>query len=160
MIERVEGKIAKILMYFIAIGLFSLTALAILQVVTRYFVDVTIIWIEEISIYILSWMAAAGVPWMWLKDGHIRMDVLNIYLPKRVLYAMDLFINLMGIVMGVALARTGWITIGVNKGYTLSIVGIDEGFRYYPLVFCGVLFAACAAIKLIEQLKGKGAARA
>lgn len=160
MIERVEGKIAKILMYFIAIGLFSLTALAILQVITRYFVDVTIIWIEEISIYILSWMAAAGVPWMWLKEGHIRMDVLNIYLPKQVLYVMDLFINLMGIVMGIALARTGWITIGVNKGYTLSIVGIDEGFRYYPLVFCGVLFSICAVIKLAEQLKGKGDARA
>lgn len=155
MVERVKSKIAQVLMSMIAIGLFSLTVLAVLQVVTRYFVDVTIIWIEEVSIYILSWMAAAGVPWMWLKEGHIRMDVLNIYLPQKVLNGMDLFINLMGIVMGAALVRTGWITIGVNKGYTLSIIGIDEGFRYYPLVFCGVLFAACAAIKLAEQFRGK-----
>ena len=84
------------------------------------------------------------------------MDVLNVYLPKKVLYGMDLFINLMGIVMGIALVRTGLITIGVNKGYTLSIIGIDEGFRYYPLVFCGVLFAVCAALKLADQIRGKG----
>ena len=95
MVERVENKIAKALMSIIAMGLFSLTVLAVLQVVTRYFVDVTIIWIEEVSIYILSWMAAAGVPWMWLKEGHIRMDVLNVYLPQTILYGMDLFINLM-----------------------------------------------------------------
>ena len=155
MVERVETKIAKALMSVIAMGLFSLTVLAVLQVVTRYFVDVTIIWIEEVSIYILSWMAAAGGPWMWLKEGHIRMDVLNVYLPQTILYGMDLFINLMGIVMGIALVRTGWITIGVNKGYTLSIIGIDEGFRYYPLVFCGVLFSVCAALELAEQLNTK-----
>ena len=155
MVERVESKIAKALMSIIAMGLFSLTVLAVLQVVTRYFVDVTIIWIEEVSIYILSWMAAAGVTWMWLKEGHIRMDVLNVYLPQTILYGMDLFINLMGIVMGIALVRTGWITIGVNKGYTLSIIGIDEGFRYYPLVFCGALFSVCAALKLAEQLNKK-----
>lgn len=155
MVERVESKIAKALMSIIAMGLFSLTVLAVLQVVTRYFVDVTIIWIEEVSIYILSWMAAVGVPWMWLKEGHIRMDVLNVYLPQTILYGMDLFINLMGIVMGIALVRTGWITIGVNKGYTLSIIGIDEGFRYYPLVFCGALFSVCAALKLAEQLNKK-----
>lgn len=92
---------------------------------------------------------------MWLKEGHIRMDVLNVYLPQTILYGMDLFINLMGIVMGIALVRTGWITIGVNKGYTLSIIGIDEGFRYYPLVFCGALFSVCAALKLAEQLNKK-----
>ena len=83
------------------------------------------------------------------------MDVLNVYLPQTILYGMDLFINLMGIVMGIALVRTGWIPIGVNKGYTLSIIGIDEGFRYYPLVFCGALISVCAALKLAEQLNKK-----
>ena len=60
MVERVESKIAKALMSIIAMGLFSLTVLAVLQVVTRYFVDVTIIWIEEVSIYILSWRGFRG----------------------------------------------------------------------------------------------------
>ena len=35
MVERVESKIAKALMSIIAMGLFSLTVLAVVQVVTR-----------------------------------------------------------------------------------------------------------------------------
>ena len=68
--KKVMDKFGAVLMYAVAAMLMVLVVLATVQVITRYFIAVQIIWIEEVSIYIVTWIAALGMPWMWLAGAY------------------------------------------------------------------------------------------
>lgn len=155
---KIEKKLSNIMQYSLAIMLIIVVSLAVLQVLTRYFISVSIIWIEEVSIIALSWMACIGTPWMWLKNEHISMDVMNNILSEKVIQIMDIIINLFAIAMGFGLIKVGTKAIVVNKGFVLSLIRYDESYRYYPLVLCGILWIICAAINIVkEYVKNKEA---
>ncbi len=149
---KFEKGLSNTIKYLMAIMLIATVSLAVLQVFTRYFVDVTIIWIEEVSIIGLTWMACIGTPWMWLEKGHISMDVMNNILPKHVIRIMDIILNTIAVAMGVALINIGIRTYEVNKGFVLSLINYDEGYRYIPLIICGVLFIICASVNIIKEV--------
>lgn len=132
--------------------LFVLVALATVQVITRYFVAVTIIWVEELSIYLMTWMCAIGVAWIWLENcSHIRMDVLDNVLPKRVIQYMDAGIDIITALLGFATMRVGIKTYSVNAGNVMSVINLDEGDRYLPVIVGGVLLMLAALYALVEH---------
>lgn len=146
--KKIVDRLSTVLMNIAAFLLVVLVVLATLQVVTRYFISVQVIWVEEVSIYLVTWIAAVGIPWMWLKQGHIKMDVLNFVLPAKVLRIMDYFINLVALVASVGIIRIGMIAVKVNTGYVLSVIKMDEGLRYYPVVVAGVLLLVSSILVL------------
>ena len=156
--KKVMDKFGAVLMYAVAAMLMVLVVLATVQVITRYFIAVQIIWIEEVSIYNVTWIAALGMPWMWLRQGHIRMDVLNFVLPKKIIRGMDYMINAVTMVAAVGVIRVGLRTIHVNTGYVMSVIKMDEGMRYWPVLTGGVLLLISAfmvLVQMIEEDRGK-----
>ncbi len=150
--KKLADTVANILMVLMAILLVVVVALAAVQVVTRYFIAVQIIWIEEVSIYFVTWMAAFGVPWMWLRRGHIKMDVLSFVLPEKILHILDYLSNLVGVAASVAVIRIGIRAIQVNSGYVLSVIKMDEGLRYYPVLCGGILFLFATVTVLTQMI--------
>lgn len=156
--KKITNCLADVLMYIVAALLAVLVILATVQVVTRYFVSVQIIWIEEVSIYLVTWIAAFGIPWMWLRQGHIKMDVLSFVLPPRVLRFTDYLVNAAALVAAVGVIYVGITAISVNSGYVLSVINMDEGMRYYPVLVAGILLLLSSALVLgnmIQQDRGK-----
>ncbi len=149
--NKAIDRVSNFLKYIIALLLVILVVLSTVQVITRYFVSVQIIWIEEVSIYIVAWIAAIGASWMWLKRGHIKMDVLGFILPEKVLHKMDYVINIVAAVASIGVIRAGYAAIKVNTGYILSVIGMDEGVKYYP-VFVGGIALLCASIMVLVSM--------
>ncbi len=71
MLKKVEEKLCWLFKVMIASLLAVMVVLNVLQVITRYFVAITIIWIEDVSIVCLSWMAAIAVPLLWMMKEHM-----------------------------------------------------------------------------------------
>lgn len=150
--EKVIDKVSNCLKYIVALLLVILVILATLQVITRYFISVQIIWIEEVSIYIVAWLAALGVAWMWLKQSHIKMDVLGFILPEKVLHIMDYIINIVAVIVSIGVIRVGHAAIEVNSGYVLSVIGMDEGMKYYPVFTAGIALLIASILVLAAMI--------
>lgn len=150
---KLKNGICTVMKWIMAASLFILVLLATLQVLTRYFVSVTIIWVEEFSIYLMSWMCAIGAAWIWLENcSHIKMDILDTVLPRRVLQFMDAGIDIITAIVGVAVARIGMRTWAVNHGMMMSVIHLDEGDRYIPVIAGGILLAFAAGYMLIWHI--------
>ncbi len=151
---RKAGRIiCTVFKWIMAAMLFVMVSLATLQVLTRYFIAVTIIWVEELSIYIMSWMCAIGISWIWMENNsHIRMDIVDNILPKKVLMMMDVAIDLVMAVVSVAVIRIGIKTWTVNHGMVMSVINLDEGDRYLPVIVGGVLFLFATLYMAVEHI--------
>lgn len=151
--RKMIDALSNILMCLVSVILVVLVVFATVQVITRYFISVQVIWIEEVSIYLVTWIAAFGIPWMWLRQGHIKMDVLNFVLPEKVLHISDYLINLVACAASAGVIRVGLVAIRVNTGYVLSVIKMDEGLRYYPVLTAGVLLLVSSVLVLGGMLE-------
>lgn len=139
----------------IAACLVGMVGINILQVVTRYFIAVTITWAEDITIYALHWIVAFSIPLLWITKDHMIMDIVDMWFSAKLLRALDIAIQCIGIAVGAALAKKSWSAAMVNKGYVLSTLGYDEMWKYIPYVVGGILLVAAAALNLTEAAAGR-----
>lgn len=151
---RKLGKgICTVFRFIMAMLLFVMVALATVQVITRYFIAVTIIWVEELSIYLMSWMCAVGVAWIWMENNsHIKMDILDNILPPRVIGIMDVGIDAVTAAASIAVIRIGLKTWSVNHGMVMSVINLDEGNRYLPIIVGGILLLFATLYMAVEHV--------
>ena len=151
--RKVRKDICNVFRWIMAACLFVLVVLATVQVVTRYFVAVTIVWVEELSIYLMNWMCAIGVAWVWLENcSHIKMDVLDNILSRRTIRLMDAGIDIVTAAMGFATVKIGLRTWQTNHGMVMSVINLDEGNRYLPVIVGGALLLFAAFYMLVEHI--------
>lgn len=81
------------------------TALVTANVVGRYFLRSPLAWVIEVTQYILVWFTFLSVAWVLRSDRHIKVEVLTTHLPRRVQIILDLFSDLIGLIV------TGTVTI-------------------------------------------------
>ena len=151
--RKVRKAFCSVLRIICSLLLLAMVVFAILQVVTRYFIAVTVIWVEELSIYLMSWLCALGIGWVWMeKGGHIKMDVLEHVLPIKAIRIMDVGIDGIAAVLGFFVLRVGLITYDVNRGYSMSTMGLKECDRFLPIIVAGIILSASACMMLIEHV--------
>ena len=150
--RKFRSGLCSVLQWFMAACMFVLAVLALLQVTTRYFVSVTVVWVEELSIYIMGWMAAAGASWLWLDSNHIRMDMLNGVVSKRFIQILDVITDVFIAALGFAAVRIGIRARTVNAGYMMSVINLDEGDRFIPLIVGGALLCFSGLYMIVEHV--------
>lgn len=146
-----KDKIIFVLKVLSSICLVVMVMINVVQVLTRYFIHVSFIWAEDISIYLLHWIVAFSISLLWLVKDHMIMDVSNAILPKKVLDALDVVIEVFGVVFGIVFTKMSLKAAIVNKGYVMSIAGYDEMWKYIPYVVGGALLVVSAVINLWEM---------
>lgn len=151
--DRIENRICFILQVFIAAILLVLVSLNIVQVITRYFVNVVIVWLEEATILGIYWMAAFGLPLLTFRNEHLLMDITGKILPDGAKTVIEWCILLLSLIAGVGLVIVGSKAYMVNKGYRSSILGFDECSRYIPLIVCGVLLIVAVVFRSLKAVK-------
>lgn len=151
--RKLGRSICIVFRWVMAALLFCMVALATVQVITRYVVAVTIIWVEELSIYLMNWMCAIGVAWIWMENcSHIKMDILDNMLPRKVLQGMDVVIDVVMAMVSVAVIRIGVKTRQVNRGMVMSVINLDEGDRYLPVIVGGALLLFATLYMMVEHI--------
>lgn len=123
------------------------------QMVTRYFISVTVVWVEDFSVLGLYWLFSLGVPMAWLVGAHMEMNILEKVMSdafKRVILYLT---QAAGIAIGVLFIRAGKRAFVLNKGRVMSIMGFDEMWRYIPLIVCGILMIACVVFHTVTMIQ-------
>jgi TRAP-type C4-dicarboxylate transport system permease small subunit len=151
MLDRIENKICFCLKVLMAALLFVMVLINVLQVTTRYFISMTITWVEEFSILGIIWMAALGIPLAWFAQSHLSMDITARIYPEWLKKALWWLCQIVCVVASIGFIVVGMSAYKINKGLIASMEGYDEAVRYVPLIVCGFLLLTAAIFKMVEE---------
>ncbi len=86
----IHEKVAKVFDSLLSISMFLsslllvFTTLAVCtDVILRYFFNRPLVWVDEISEYILLYLTFLGTAWVFKREGHVVVDILLIKLSER-----------------------------------------------------------------------------
>ena len=151
--DKIRDKIVYVIELVLGILIFVMIMANFLQMVTRYFINMTVTWVEDFSVLGLYWCFALGTPMAWLLGQHMEMNILENILPKKLKKVLAYITQVVGLIVGVLFVRAGLRSISLNKGYVMSIIGFDEMWRYIPVVVCGILLIAAVIFQTVEMIQ-------
>lgn len=150
-LNKIETIICTAIEFIVGLIVISMVSINILQVVTRYFVDKIITWIEDVSILGVLCIASLGVAYAWFKGEHLIMDITDEIYPERVKKILWVICQFVAVVAGVKLVQLGVYNAQLNLGVKATGLQYDESLRYIPLVVCGALLTVAAVINLAKE---------
>lgn len=151
-LKKIEKLICMLLSVVMGIILAILVSINVTQVVTRYFVDVIVTWIEDVSILGIQWITALGVPLAWFYGSHLEMDITDHIYSERMKKFFWWLCQVICLIASVKLIQLGFYNMELNYGAKATGLGYDESLRYLPLVVCGVFLCLAAAFKILENI--------
>ena len=113
--SRIFDRTIGLLAVFAGFLLIFATLSVTVEVIFRYFLNRSIMWVVEVSEYILLWVTFLAAAWVLRHEGHVRMDLLLNRLSSR----------------AQSLLNTITSTIGVFVWLTVVWLGIRVTWRLY-----------------------------
>jgi TRAP-type transport system small permease protein len=122
-----------------------LGAVVFTQFFTRYALNNSAAWTEEIARYLLIGVVFVGASIGVAKNNHIQVDLLYRYLPARVCRALALLVDVLRIGFFVAMVATTAQMMQKMGSYQMTIVDLPMNI-VYSVVLCGFLAMALRSI--------------
>ena len=152
MLETIRNKLSFIMQVFMACMIGGLLTLNLTQVLTRYLIKYTIVWLNDLNIFFLLWLTCIALPWLWLNRKHLMMDYADKIIPPAVMRILQHIIGVAAAIMAVGLTVSAVSAYKANCGLVATTLGWDEGARYLPFIVCGVLWFICAVLDEIRRI--------
>jgi TRAP-type C4-dicarboxylate transport system permease small subunit len=138
---------------WLAIGLIvALLVVVMLGVITRALGD-PLIWTDEISRFLMAWVAVAGWLLATRRRAHIRIRFFQDMLPRRAWRAAEVVIQFGVFVLGLLLAWYGVDIVARNRDMEALSLPISLAWMYVPVVVAGLVTAAQAAGEIVERCR-------
>lgn len=134
---------------WIAFALFwGLAVVVFLQFFTRYVINDSLAWTEEIARYLLTMVAYLGGAIAIRKFTHIHVEFLFVYLPRLVAWMLSILVDL---------ARIAFLGFGTYLG--LKVTDIMQTQRMVIIEWpMSIVFGACTAGLAIMTIRAADAA--
>ena len=123
-----------------------------LGVVTRALGD-PLIWTDELSRFLMVWLAVFGWVLASRKRIHVRFRFFQDRLPKRAHKATEIAIQAAMVVFGALVTIYSIGLIGKNLDLEATSLPISMSWLYAPLLLGGAVTALQGAIELAETLR-------
>ncbi|MES0826973.1 TRAP transporter small permease [Ruegeria sp. SCP11] len=132
------------------ISLVGLIGIMGYQVWGRYVLNSTPTWAESLALLLIL-MVSLPIAAIGLRENfHLGLDFLTERLPHPVQSTLRIFNTVVLLLFGAAMT---WHSIGLVTGTwnrDIPLIGLPQGVKYLPLVFCGILIV----LFMIERLAG------
>lgn len=130
-------------------GFFSLIILVFSQFLSRYVFDYSLSWSQELSRYILIWLAWISVSFTIREKRHIRVETIKELLPIKGQVIIEIIVLILWSFFAIFLAVLGTeIVLDTQIGGQGSpMIGIPMWIVYLILPLAGVLML----VRLIQQ---------
>jgi TRAP-type C4-dicarboxylate transport system permease small subunit len=108
----------------------GLAIVVFLQFYTRYFINNSFAWTEEIARYLLICVTFSGAIMAMRKRSHIAVEVLHVYLPRKISHWILICVDLIVASFSIFLAETAARLALRSTGYMVS-VDIPKSILYW-----------------------------
>ncbi len=103
-IEKINKMVGKASTNLIFIFMF----LMVYEVIARYFFQSPTIWVHELCGYLFAAYIALTGGWVLLKKGHVAVDIIYQYFPKKLKYTADIIVCFVALFMFIVLFWQGY----------------------------------------------------
>ena len=125
---------------WVALAIFWVMALAVfLQFFTRYVLNDSYAWTEEIATYCLIGVVFIGSSMCVRLSRHIQVDLVFRYLPHTAARALSTVIDLIRIAFFGYAIKLVWVYIQIIGEERMTTIKIQKGFVYYAVLLGFVL---------------------
>jgi TRAP-type C4-dicarboxylate transport system permease small subunit len=130
----------------------ALLAVVSLGALTRSFGE-PLIWTDELSRFLMVWLAVFGWIVASRKRTHVRIRFLQDRLPRRAHQATEVAIQSAMTLFGVLITAYGIGLIGKNLDLDATSLPISMAWMYAPMVLGGAITALQGASEAIQALR-------
>lgn len=142
---------------WLAVALFWVLGLIVFyQFFTRYMLNDSAAWTEEIARYFLIAVVFIGAAVGVRKNNHIQVDYFYRVLPQRLMRVMSTLVDAVRITFFVACIVMSWQLIGKIGGSPMAVVDLPMGI-VYGAVLLGFVFMTGRAIQVAVANWKRGA---
>lgn len=133
-----------------ALGLTTLLGVVTLGIVGRA-VGAPFAWTEELSGYLMVWLACLGTILATRNQAHIRIRVLIDLLPVRGWQVTETLTQALVALVGVVICVKGIALVHKNSDIEAVAMPIATAWMYVPLIPTGFVIAAQAIVDLVAR---------
>jgi len=121
-----------------------------LGIITRA-ADNPLIWTDELSRFLMVWLAGFGWIVSARRRGHVRIRFFHDLLPPSAWRATEAVIQLAMAVLGGVVAWYGWYLVGRNGDLDATTLPVSMAWMYVPLIPAGVVTLMQGLLEAAEQ---------
>lgn len=110
------------------------------DIILRYFFNRPLTWDIEVTEYILFAVAFFGTAWLLKQGGHVRIDLLDIFLSERNRTYLHLVHAAVGALVSVILGLMSFVAAAYSYRDGLTVVKIYTIGKYYFLLIISLGF--------------------
>ena len=158
-IQKMNAAVEKVLNIMVAVSFTILIAACVLQVFTRFVLNNSLSWTEELARYAFIWSNLLGAAICTQKSSHATVTAITDALPKKVQTVLKIAVNLIIILVAYVLVRYGWKVVMSTRMQLSPALRISMSYVYASAPVCGVLVIFYSVVHLAEslaELAGKG----
>lgn len=136
---------------WVALAIFWVMALAVfLQFFTRYVLNDSYAWTEEIATYCLIGVVFIGASMCVRLSRHIQVDLVYRYLPQPVGRALSTVIDLIRIAFFGYAIKLVWVYIQIIGDESMTTINLPKDYVYYA-VLAGFVLMFARSIQVAVQ---------
>ncbi|WP_234680227.1 TRAP transporter small permease [Bradyrhizobium monzae] len=139
---------------WVALAIFWVMALAVfLQFFTRYVLNDSYAWTEEIATYCLIGVVFIGASMCVRLSRHIQVDLIYRYLPHVVARALSTAIDLIRIVFFGYAVKLVWVYIQIIGDESMTTINFPKNYVYYAVLLGFVLMFVRSVQVAVQHLR-------
>ena len=139
---------------WLTLALFWLMALAVfLQFFTRYVLNDSYAWTEEIATYCLIGVVFIGASMCVRLSRHIQVDLIYRYLPHVVARALSTAIDLIRIAFFGYATKLVWVYIQIIGDEQMTTINFPKNYVYYAVLLGFVLMFVRSVQVAVQHLR-------
>lgn len=122
----------KTLSYVVALLLVAMSGIVFGNVISRYFLNTTLGWYEEVSRFLLIWIVFLGAVIAMIRSDHLGIDLLPLLFSPQVCRAMVVLTDVLVLTALVIMCQGAWDMAidSLASGWVASSVPIPYGWVY------------------------------
>ena len=112
-------------------------------------------WSEEMVLTLMSYMAVLSAALAIRHKAHIRMDVFDPMLPKKVVNVSNVICDIGVLILGIIMLVEGWTyasTLG-SRGFYVSMTWLSRFWMYFPIPLAGFFMIIFEIEAILTDLK-------
>lgn len=155
MADRIDRALAKIVDAILAALMVGLVGAVFTQVFSRYVIQDSVPWTEEVARYLLIYLTFVGAAVAVREHTHLRVDFLVVRLPQVVQRMVGIVMTLGITISGVLLVVYGYSYTERSMGTISPAIGESIAWIYAAMPLAGALMVAYSIPSLLRQVAGR-----
>ncbi|RST87000.1 TRAP transporter small permease [Aquibium carbonis] len=130
----------------------TLAVVVFLQFFTRYVLNNSLGWTEEIARYLLIGVTFVGAVTAVRKESHIAVELVYRWLPRRARFALQIAVDLVALAF---YGITAWlcVTLAQRTQQMMGAIDLPKSIVYWAVAACFAAMTVYGAVVLVRHLR-------